>query len=179
MYVYLEQDADVAVFTESITAFEGGIIAGTFDFRELADAQYSVYGDILGAASAGILAVTAVVVILTLYLIIKTEILRNRRRFGIQKAIGFRTAQIMNQIALTYTPVIGLSVILGGILGVLGLNPIFAVLTSGLGVVKTNFPAPIVWTVTVCASIIALAYAVSMLIALRIRKITAYSLISE
>jgi len=45
-----------------------------------------------------IIVVVICVVMLMLYLIVKTMIIRRRRELGIQKALGFTTLQLMNQI---------------------------------------------------------------------------------
>jgi len=179
IYVYLEPRTDAAAFIEDVKSSEGDIFSGMIDIKEMIDAQFGNMGGIFAAVAAGILSVTAIVVILTLYLVIKTMIIRSKREFGIQKAVGFTTIQIMNQISLSFTPVIFTGVTAGGIAGVLWLNPMFTMLMSGLGIVKTNFTIPIAGTLITCAALIMLAYLVSMLIAWRIRKISAYLLINE
>jgi putative ABC transport system permease protein len=101
-------------------------------------------------------------------------ILRRRREFGIQKAVGFTTFQRMNQIALGMTPAILIGAAVGAAAGYFGLNPMVAALMSGMGIVKVRLPVPLDQTMLVL-----LAYAVSLLIAWRIRRISAYTLVSE
>ena len=179
LFIYLEPEANPTTFLDSFKADEGDSISNIQNTQEIIVAQFGQLGSIFAVVATGILGITAVVVVLVLFLVIKTAILRRKREFGIQKAMGFTTIQIMNQIALLYMPMIVGGVLLGGIGGVLGFNPLFALLTSSMGVVKTELPAPIGWTIVTCALLITLAYFVSMLIAFRIRKISAYSLINE
>ena len=179
VYVYVEESVDMAALIESVKISEGSNIGVPIDLREVADAQFGPYGTIFSAVSAAIMIITAVVVSLVLYLVIKTAILRRKREFGIQKAVGFTNMQIINQIALTYTPIVAVSVLIGGIAGAFGLNPMFAALTSGIGIVRADFDIPVSIVALTCASLILLALIVSMLIALRIRKISAYSLVTE
>jgi putative ABC transport system permease protein len=112
-------------------------------------------------------------------MVIKTSILRRKRELGIQKAVGFTTFQLMNQIALNMTPVILLGVVIGAVGGYFGFNPILVVLIRSMGIVQMKLPVPLDWTILVCIALTALAYVVSMLVAWRIRKISAYSLVNE
>ena len=112
-------------------------------------------------------------------MVIRTTILRRRREFGIQKAVGFTSMQLMNQIALNLTPSILLGVVIGAVAGFYGFNPMMGVFMSGMGIVKVDLPSPPDQITVVCLALVAMAYAVSLLIALRIRKISAYALVSE
>jgi putative ABC transport system permease protein len=112
-------------------------------------------------------------------MVLKTTILRRRREFGIQKAVGFTTFQLMNQIALSMTPVILLGIITGAVAGYFSLNPIFVAVTRGMGIIKVEFLMPLDQVGLICIGLVMLAYAVSMLISWRIRKISAYGLVSE
>ena len=179
IYIYLTEGADVKAFIESVKSQEGNIFSSTVDMNELIDAQFSQYGSIFAAVAAVILLITVVIVILVLYMVIKTMILRKKQEFGIQKATGFTTFQLMNQITFNYIPVILLGVLLGGAGGYFGLNPLFAAVVRSAGIVKVNLPSPIGWTIATCVLLVILAYLVSMLIAWRIRKISAYALMSD
>jgi len=136
-------------------------------------------GGIFSAVAVGIVSVTVFVVTLTLYMVIKTVILRRRRELGIQKAVGFTTLQLMNQIALNMTPAIVSGVITGALIGYFGFNPMMMAFTAGMGVARLNLPIVLGQVIVVCSALIALAYIVSMLIAVRIRKISAYALVTE
>jgi len=179
IYIYLTEGTDVKAFIESVKSQEGDVFSNTVDMSEMIDAQLSQYGSIFAAVAAVILLITVVIVILVLYMVIKTLILRKKREFGIQKAVGFTTFQLMNQIAFNYIPVIVFGVLLGGAGGYFGFSPLFAALVRSAGIVKVNLPSPTGWTIATCAALVILAYFVSMLIAWRIRKISAYSLFSE
>lgn len=179
IYAYLNEGENAKKFIENVVDDEGDIFSLTVEANETVDAQFGTYGDTFAAVAASILAITVMVVILTLYMVIKTMIIRRKREFGIQRAVGFTTWQLMNQIALNMTPIVLIGVVLGGVGGYFGFNPMFSVLTHSVGIIKANLPSPIDWTVITCIALIVLAYGVSMLVAWRIRKISAYSLISE
>ena len=182
---YLTEGSDVKAFIKSVEEDENGMNPGGSPFDSVMDMQdqlsvvMDMMGGIFSAVAVGITAVTVFVVALVLYLVIRTMILRRKRELGIQKAVGFTTFQLMNQIALNMTPIILAGAVLGAVVGYFGLDSMVEAVTGGMGIVKVSLPVPIMLTVLVCAALVVLAYAVSMLIAWRIRKIPAYALISE
>lgn len=137
------------------------------------------YVNLFFIITVSILSVTTLVIALVLYLIIKTSISRRRRMLGIQKAVGFTTGQLMRQIAVSFMPPVIGGVCLGGVLGCIYANPVFSVLFRSIGIMRTDFiivPALIVMTV---ALIGVFAFFVAMAVSWRVRKITAYALVSE
>jgi putative ABC transport system permease protein len=179
IYVYLKDNTKTAGFVDSIQAKFESKLKNSINLKELMDAQLGVYGDIFMIEALVLICVTALVIFLVLYLMMKTIILRRRRELGIQKALGFTTLQLMNQSALYFIPVITFGVAAGGIGGILGFNPIFVALTKTMGIMTASMPAAIKPTIVMCGGLVLLAYAFAMLIAQRIRKISAYSLVTE
>jgi len=177
--VYLNEGTDIEAFIETVWEAEGDVVVNVVNFHNMIEANLAVMGGIFGAVAVGIMAVTAFVIVLTLYMVIKATILRRRQELGIQKAVGFTTLQLMNQIALNLTPVIVIGVVIGAFGGYFGFNPMMVAFTSGMGVAQLNLPVMLDQVLVVCISLVALAYIVSMLIAYRIRKISAYSLVTE
>lgn len=177
--VYVKDGVNVNDFAERVQSTNEDIFDSILLTQEYIGNILDNMSGIFIAIAAGVLAVTVFVVILTLYMVVKTTILRKRRELGIQKSVGFTTWQLMNQIALNMTPVILFGVLAGAVAGCFVLNPLVVLLMSGMGVAKINFPAPLDQIIMVCVSLAVLAYAVSLLIALRIRKISVYALVSE
>lgn len=179
-YAYLADGADHRVFLEAVRAEHGDILLISSILEDMINVEdLEVAGSIFAAIAAATISVTAVIIVLVLFLVIKTVILRKRRELGIKKALGFTTLQLMNQVAFNLTPIIFLGVAAGAAAGYFGFNPVFVMLTQSMGIAQANLPIPISWVLIVCAALVLLAYAVSMLIAWRIRKISAYGLINE
>jgi len=177
--VNLEENASVEIFMEHIRETERDIIAIILSVDEQVDAVFSAMGDIFAAVNVVIMVAVAGVVVLVLYLLVKTMIIRRKRELGTQKALGFTTLQLMNQIALGLTPTIIIGALLGAIGGYIGFNPIFVIFTSDAGIVRPNLHVPTNWIVMTALGLAMIAYAVAMLISWRIRKISAYALVSE
>ncbi|MDR2197713.1 MAG: ABC transporter permease, partial [Coriobacteriales bacterium] len=179
IYAYLDDPSATAAFIKEVERGHKDSLHLSLNLQELATAQLGAYGAIFAAVTVVIGVVTMLVIIGVLYLVLRTAILRQRRELGIQKALGFTTFQLMNQLALCFLPAVTLGVALGAAAGVLGFNNVFLALTRTLGIMDASMPAPLGATLLVCAGILTLSYAASLLIALTIRRINPYRLISE
>ena len=60
--------------------------------------------------------ITLFVVVLVEVLLIKSKLIKERRNFGVQKALGFTTPQLIVQTMLINLPVIGAGALLGAVL---------------------------------------------------------------
>ena len=177
--VFLEEGVCGFEFEETLRAAEGDIFEAVFVFQELADDFIESMGGIFTAVAVLILAVVGIIVVATMYLVIKTAVLRKRRELGIQKALGFTTWQLMNQVALNLTPAITLGAITGAIISYNTNDAFFALVMGMSGALQVNMPVSLSLTIISCISIVVLAYVVSMGVAWRIRKISAYALVTE
>jgi len=166
-------------FIDKIRTNYGHNIESIIDVDETLKGQTVVYVSTVLAVMTVILTTTALVVALILYLVIKTMILKRKKEFGILKALGYTTFQLMHQISMSFVPVVFAGVILGGVLGIFGTNSLLTFLMSGAGIKNAQFIVNIPLVVVLCLGIILIAYIVSMLVARRIKHISAYSLITE
>ncbi|HKL99170.1 MAG TPA: ABC transporter permease, partial [Mobilitalea sp.] len=114
-----------------------------------------------------------------LYFVINSSVTRKKRDLGIQKAIGFTTFQLMNQLSLGLLPPVIAGVCAGSILGATLSNPIMSLAQKGMGVMKADYIITPVWFAIFAAAIVMISYLTSMLITYRIRKISAYALVTE
>ena len=177
-YVYLDGLSNKE-FMKDVGKQFGDAIDETVNIDENIESQTGMYIAAVYAIMLMILIITVLVVVMILYLVIKTMIIKRKKEFGVMKAIGYSTIQLMNQISISFLPVIITGVVCGGVLGLLFTNPLLSVLLSGAGVHRLDFIIHLPTILMLCVGIIILAYVVSMLVALRIKKISAYGLITE
>ncbi|WP_314587452.1 FtsX-like permease family protein [Paenibacillus terrigena] len=176
--IYL-QGIDNQSFIRDLKAQYGKAIQETMDIDEVIKSQSGIYISAVFAVMMMIMAITVLVVALLLYLVIKTMIIRRKKELGILKAIGYTTLQLMNQIALSFVPIVLIGVIIGGILGYMFTNAILTMLLSGMGSHSVHFVVRAPMIIVLCIGIVVMAYLVSMLVARRIKRISAYGLITE
>lgn len=177
--VYLKDGQNTEKFMEHMKELYTDKIISTYDNKEIIKASLGSYQDIVAAIVVAIAFITAAIVALTLYLIIKTSILRKKRELGIQKAIGYTTVQLIIQTAVSFLPVVLLGTLLGNTAGYWGVNPLLSILFSGIGIMKVNYEIPIIMIAGLCAGITLFGFGISVLVAARIRKISPYALMTE
>ena len=179
LMIYLYPGVDAAVFTaemeEQFSDRAMFFVDGDAQFAE----GVSGFASIMSLVGIVILLVSAFVVLLVLYFVIGSTIVRRHRDLGIQKAIGFTTWNLMNQISLALSFPILLGTAAGAALGAWLVNPGMSVGMAGLGVMQGSFIVNIAWVITSGVIIVVLAYLISMLVTWRIRKISAYRLVTE
>ncbi|MCC3357827.1 ABC transporter permease [Bacillus sp. REN16] len=178
LYVYLDGISNKD-FIKNVQGKYGDQIVGTLDIDENIESQTGMYTAAVFAVMVMVLTITVVVVVMILYLVIKTMIIKRKKEFGVMKAIGYSTIQLMNQISISFLPVIITGVAIGGVLGYFFTNPMLSILLSSAGVKRLNFIIHLPTILLLCAGILLLAYIVSMIVSRRIKKISAYGLITE
>ena len=179
IYVHLEEGEQADVFIELLENRYGSIIQTPINMDEMIVAQTSSYVTILALATTVILFITALIVTLILYFIIKTMVIRKRRYFGVQKALGYVTSQIVQQISLSFIPVVLAGSLLGIIIVYLGVNPLISALFRATGLMRIDLVIAHSWLAILCVGIALLSYIVAVLISARVRKISAYTLVTR
>lgn len=124
-------------------------------------------------------AATVVIISLVLILLIKTKITREWKLFGISKALGFTTRQIILQIQMGLLPVIFTGAVLGAGLSVCLLNPLVEACLAMAGIVQSDLRIHPVWLALSICLIMTVSAAVSFLCAYRVRKIEPVKMLSE
>ena len=177
--VYLYEGTDAAKFVAEMESYLGeSLLIGADVDAHFVEGVSSIAG-IMSLVGGVIMLVSSFVVVLVLYFVIAGTIVRRRRDLGIQKAIGYTTGDLMKQMTLQLTFPIVLGVALGVVAGVFAVNPLMTAGMSGMGIMQVNFIVNHVWAIVSGVAIVVLAYVVSTLVTLRIRKISAYQLITE
>jgi len=179
IYIYLEAGEAADVFIELLKSSYGSAINEPLNFDEVISGQMAAYVTMTALMAFATLLITAVVVFLILYFIIKTMISRRRRRFGVQKALGYTTYQIMQQIALSFLPVALGGSLLGVIMGSFGITPLVSALFKITGIMRFDLIISYTWLMALCIGVVLLSYSIAMVISYRIRRISAYILVTE
>lgn len=177
--VYLQEEENVEQFIDTLKEQQEGKVAVAADYKKRMESSLGTYQGIVGMLTAVIAAMVGIIVLLTLYLVIKTSVLQKRKELGIQKAIGYTTHQLVIQTAVSFLPVILAGAAAGNILGYLCINPLLSLLFSGIGIMKVNYDIPVFLLLGLGAGITVFGFGISMLVAARIRKISPYALMVE
>lgn len=125
------------------------------------------------------IAVSIVIIFLSMGLLVKTIIIRNQKEIGIKKSLGFTSFQLRLELALSLTPHIVIGLAIGSIFGVLNANRFLGLILRVLGIYKSTLETLPWMPVLSIVSGTALAFILILFFSHKIRKISAYSLIRE
>lgn len=175
-YVDLKEGVDIDAFNEEITQTLGGIL-DTQNYDALLISVSQVYWNVITSIAIAILILSVFIIAFVLYLLVRTLIGNKKHDYGILKALGYTTGQLILQTALSFLPVLLLSVTVGLIASALLINPLIALLLSGVGVVKCTFTLPIGLITAAGIALVLFAFAFTCLLSLKIRKIAPRALL--
>lgn len=123
--------------------------------------------------------ISVLIIILSLNLLVKTVIIKKQREIGIKKALGFSSDQLRTELIFSMLPQIIVGAVVGSVIGLLISNRILATLLSTMGIMRSNMEVfPWMGLVAVIFAVI-VSYIMIWLMSGRIKRISAYSLITE
>lgn len=177
-YLNLSEDTDIDAFNEEMNArFPGGINV-VLNISSVIEGTSSVYVSLMTAIVAVVLFLSVAIVAFVLYLLVRTLLNHKKRDYGILKALGYTTGQLILQTALSFLPAMILSTAIGLTVCCLIINPLTAMFLYGIGIVKCTFTVPTGPIAAAGAVLVMLAFAIACLLSLRIRKIVPCALLS-
>ncbi|MBO6165322.1 MAG: FtsX-like permease family protein [Eubacterium sp.] len=134
---------------------------------------------IAGAMVFAIVLISILVIILSMNLLVKTLIIKKQKEIGIKKALGFSSNQLRTELVLSMLPQIALGAAAGAVIGLMYSNKILAGLLVSVGVLRSNMLIfPWMGIVAVIFAVV-VSFVIIWMISARIKRISAYSLITE
>lgn len=177
--IFLSEGTDVDAFIKELDTEFSAVNTLIINAGETMNAvMESFYGSILAicAVCGGI---TVITVVLILLLLIKVKLLKEQKQYGIYKALGYTTAQLIMQVGYSYLPVILLGGILGLGMGILVSNSFTQMLLAGNGIRKVSLIMPYQYMIFVPAGVVLISAVTIWLASLRIRRITPIKLFDQ
>lgn len=179
LYVYTKNNSGISETIHNInTNFSKHIITVSNDYEAIQSVIGS-YEQVVALFSAVIFAVMGLIVILILTLITEAMLVRRRQEFGIEKALGFTTWQLIRQVSFSFLPIAIIGSLTGSILGYYCADPLMACMFRTMGIMRTNFIVPAETVPVVCIIISLLTYLISMIAAGKARRISPCALVNE
>lgn len=155
----------------------GEHIKTTANFQKLMDGIMITFKGISSVMMIMMSVIAGAVILLVLFLMVRTLIYNKRRDYGIYKAIGFTSGKLILQTAISFMPTIVLSVIVFSAVSYFAANPYMSMMMRTFGMMKCDFPIPITGIVIIGASMALLAFIFAIWMSRRIRKIEAYQML--
>lgn len=155
----------------------GESIISTINFDESIEGSMTTFRSISSLMLFSVSLISAIVILLILFLLIKSLIYTKRKDYGIYKAIGYTSKNLIFQTALSFMPSIILSVLIFSVVSYHMANPYISLMMSSFGIVKGKFPIPIPGVVLICIAVILLSFCFAVFEARKIKKIEAYNML--
>jgi len=144
------------------------------NWRASAVMAYALFSYLYLLITTIILIFTASIILFFLYFITVAVIIRRHRFLGIQKAMGFTTFDLMQQMSVSFMLPLILGIILGTVISAFTFNNILALLME---LKQTSFDVPYLWIALTGIALAIISYATILIITGRIRKISACDLV--
>lgn len=176
--INIENGVDIDDFNAEISGRLGDQINTTVNILSVVDGTATVYVSLMTIIVIAILILSAAVIAFVLYLLVRTMLNNKKHDYGIMKALGFTTGQLILQTAISFMPSIILSTTAGLFVCSLIINPLTALFLSGLGIVKCTFTVPIGFNIAAGFGLILFAFSIACLLSLKIKKISPRELLT-
>lgn len=178
IYVYLNEVTNAKDYIENLNGIYGNQIL-TANPDEKMDGILGSLGGPFAAISVVMIIITIVIIGVVLFLLISTLIRKDKKEFGIMKAIGYKNRQLTLQILISMLLPLILGTLLGIALGFIVTNPLLSVVFSSMGLLSTYFIIPLLPTLLIGLGIFGVSVITTCMISLRLKKISPQKLIVE
>lgn len=176
-YLNLADGVDVELFHADVKERLGAAVNATINIAETLEAVSSVYVSLMLALVVGILALSAVVIAFVLYLLVRTMLSNKKQEYGILKALGYTTGQLVLQTALSFLPTLILSTAAGVAVSCRIINPLVGLFLSSIGIVKCTLSVPVGLIAAEGAGLVLFAFGIACLLSLKVRRIAPRALL--
>ena len=155
----------------------GDHIISTMNFYEILEGSMTTFKGLATMMLIFICVVSAALILLVLYLLIKAFIFSKRKDYGIYKAIGYTSNSLMLQTALSFMPSIIVSTVVFSVVSYYMANPYMNLIMMFFGIVKSNFVIPIPGLTAIALGVIVISFIFALFEARKIKNIEAYNML--
>ena len=152
-------------------------ITATLDFEELIESQMDTFINVANLMAIVISIISGCIILLVLYLLMKTLIYNRRYEYGILKALGFKSKDLILQNVLSFMPTIILGTVIGIFISYHVTNPYIGLMMRSFGIMKCTMKIPMDLILFSGIFLIGISLIASILMSLKIRKLEAYNLL--
>ena len=176
-YFEYENPDEVNTVIDACKDKYGDHIITTISMKETMEGLMTTFKSISVIMLAVMCVISAAVILLVLFLMVRTLVYNKRKDYGIYKAIGFTSGKLILQTALSFMPTILLSVVVFSFVSYFGANPYMSMMMKSFGMMKCNFPIPVSGVIIIGVAMLLIAFVIAVWQSGRIRRIEAYRMI--
>ena len=174
---YFDSNVKASKIIDKYNAKYGDKIIATIDFQELIKSQLSTFVGVANIMVIVISIISGCIIVLVLYLLMKSMIYDRRYEYGILKALGYKTKDLIIQNVLAFMPIIIIATLIGTIISYFITNPYIGFNMRPFGIMKCTMVIPMDLIIISALFIIGISVISTILMSLKIRKIEPYNLL--
>ena len=176
---YFDSEIKASEIIERYNNKYGESIIATLDFEELIKGQMDTFINVANLMAIVITIISGCIIFLVLYLLMKTLIYDRRYEYGILKALGYRSKDLIIQNVLSFMPTIIIGTIIGITISYYITNPYIGLMMRPFGIMKCSMNIPADLIIISGTFIIGISLISTILMSLKIRKIEPYDLLTN
>jgi ABC-type antimicrobial peptide transport system permease subunit len=169
-------DSTNVVFEELTNTYPDKVY-GSINFFEQFESQTGVFKSIAKIMLIVTFGISICVIMLVLFLLIQSLIFKKKKEFGILKAVGYRSRDLIFEASLSFMPSIILSVIVFGFISFKLANPYMSLMMFSFGLVKPNFTIPLDGMVIISICLILISFLATLFNMRKIKYIEPYEML--
>ena len=179
VYVYTFDDGDIYKTINDIKQVCGKKIVYIDNFQNVFNKQFESVTKNISDLVLWVLILSICIISVIVFLVAQTILLNNTYMFGVLKAVGFTTAQIMYQIVMSMFPIVMLGSFIGYLLSNVFTNTITTMMLNRMGVYKVDFSSPDSYILGFVVLICTVSYMVSILALWKLKNETPVNIIRQ
>lgn len=176
-YINIREGEDIDAFHDRVSDRFGDDVNATINILSTVSGASSVYVSLMEIIVAAVLVVGGAVVTFVLYLLVRTLLNSKKQDYGILKALGFTTGELVLQTAVSFLPAVVLSAAVGLTVCAGIINPLTALFLRGIGIVRCTFTVPVGLIAASGVGLVLFSFGIACLLSARIRKIAPVALL--
>ncbi|MDE6019701.1 MAG: ABC transporter permease [Ruminococcus sp.] len=177
--LYLAEDADISDFVHELEKDYGEYTVNVLNAAKGTKSMQMMYSSLITIVAIILFIVTVLIVIFILYIILQSMLTGMKTDFGIYKAMGFTSSQLMLRTVGSITPIVLGGAVASALFGNLYLSAMFDSIFGVIGAMKNNFQIPVFLLIVIALILTAVNILIGMILCRPIKKINPYSLIKE
>ncbi|MCX4315164.1 MAG: ABC transporter permease, partial [Lachnospiraceae bacterium] len=171
-YLNLAEGTDIEQFHKEIKEEFERDVNMTINIKTTIEGASAVYISLMTIIVLAILVLSMIVIVFVLYLLVRLMLGRKKQEYGILKALGFTSRQLMLLTALSFLPAMIGATVVGLVVSSILINPLIALFLEGIGIVKCTFFVPVGFVVAAGVGLVLFAFAVACLLSWRVKRIS-------
>lgn len=177
--LYLPDNGKVSSFVDRLNGKYADYVTDINNAAKETESMQTMYASLITVVAVVLFIIALLIILLILYVILHSMIVSLKTDFGIYKAMGFTSHQLIIQTVGSITPVILFGSMLSAVSGVLYLPVMFNNIFSVIGAIKNNFEIPTYIMLVMAVILTAVNIVIGIILCRPIKSIAAYSLIKE